>query len=223
MEFKSYISEYSERINMINSLFDSKNLLVSYDKLKVNNKVDSELLYFKFENVECSGIFLFGFEFFLSEVSEQEFKKVIGENSLNYKIYNAYHKLKKKQKKIKISDILNQIQDKRKDSGKLNVYLRRILVLAYYLNWNITKDKEDFEGDSFIEIPDQYLIKLKQRFDFNIVTSIYEDENLFMFLNTRGKLNLVFKDLNNFSKEDVEKLIPKVLKKVFNIKKIDFE
>ena len=56
-----------------------------------------------------------------------------------------------------------------------------------------------------------------------MVTSIYEDDKSFMFLNTRGKLNLVLKDYDSFSRKEIEKLIPKTLKKVFKIKKISFE
>ncbi len=222
MNFKSYVKKYITRLNLIEKLFGSKLLLLSYDKLKVEDKVDYELLYFNSNEAEPD-LFVFGFDFFLSDLSEQEFKRIIGHNSLNFKIYDAYYKLKKKQKKIKISDILNQLQNKRKDSLLINKILKRILILAYYLNWDIQKDKSDFEGDSCIKIPDNYLIKLKQRFDFTIVTSIYEDNNLFIFLNTKGKLNLVFKELDKFSKKDVEKLVPNIFKKIFNIKKIEFK
>jgi len=224
MEFKSYINKYCDRINMINSLFGVKKLSLSYDRLVGNvESVDFDLLYFKLDDLEFSGMFVFGYEFFLSDLSEQEFKRTLGHNTLNFKIFNAYHKLKKKFRKVKISDILNKIQDEKKDSGKINIILRRILILAYYLNWEIVKDKKDIEGDSFIKISEKYLSKLKQRFDFTVVTSIYEDEKLFVFLNTRGKLNMVLKDYDSFSRVEIEKLVPKVLKKVFKIKKISFE
>ena len=91
---------------MIDSLFGAKELILSYDRLVGNRKkADYELLYFKLEDQEESGLFIFGYEFFLDDLKEQEFKKTIGHNSLNFKIYNAYHKLKKKQRKVKISDI----------------------------------------------------------------------------------------------------------------------
>lgn len=223
MEFKNYIQRFEERLKILNNLFDKKELCLSFDKLKSENSVDHEILYFKEEKEEHTGIFVFGFQFFLNENGEQEFKKHLGQNTLNFRIYNAYNTLKKTQKKIKISDILNHIQNKEKDSFELHKILRRILTLAYYFNWELVKDKKDLEGDSFITIPDKYLIRVTQRFNFDIVASVYENEDLFMFMNARGKLNVVLKDLDTFTKNDIEKLLPQTLKKVFNIKKINIE
>ncbi len=220
MDFKTYLKKFEKRINLVNSLFDKKELIVSYDKLISEKKVDHEILYFKFEDKEEIGLFLFGFEYFLKELGEQEFKKVLGQNSLNFRIYKAYSTLKKKQRKIKVSDILNFIQNEKKDSLDLHKILRRVLTMAYYFNWELEKDKKDLEGDSIIKIPNQFLTKVTQRFNFDIVAAIYENEDLFIFLNARGKVNLIFKDLDFFNKKDVENLVFKALKKVYSIKKI---
>ena len=69
-------------------------------------------------------------------------------------------------------------------------------------------------------MPDKFLVKVKQRFNFDMITSVYEDENVFIFLNTRGKLNSVFKEIDQFTKKDVEKYVIPALKNAFGIKKI---
>lgn len=224
MEFKSFIKKLGGRILQIEDLFGRENLKISYDRLKKEKKVDQELIYFIDDvDMEDKGIFVFGHSFYNKELEEQEFKRLVGQNSINFKIYTAYHKLKKKNKKVKISDILNQIQDERKDSYVVHKYLNRILTLAYYLNWDLKKDKKDLEGDSFIEIPDRYFVRLKQRFNFDLLVPVYENDSLFMFVNNRGKLNLVFKDLEEFSKRDIDKLVIPTLKRVFAIENIDIE
>lgn len=223
MDFKNYMKRFEERLILINNLFDKKELCLSFDKLKSENKVDHEILYFKHNGDEDTGIFIFGFKFFLQENKEQEFKKILGQNTLNFKIYKAYKDLKKSQNKIKVTDILNHIQNERKDSLDLHKYLRRILTLAYYFNWDLVKDKKDLEGDQFIQIPDKFLIKVTQRFNFDIAAAIYENDDLMMFMNSRGKMNVVLKDLDCFTKSDIEKLLIPTLKKVFQIKKINIE
>ena len=144
-------------------------------------------------------------------------------SSLNFKIYKAYQDLSKNKKKVKITDILNKIQDRRKDSLDVHKYLKRILTLAYYLNWNLEKDSNDLESDSFVKISNTFLHKLTQRFNFDIVGAIYENNDCFIFLNSRNKLNLVFKNLDNFEKKDVEKIVIPTLKKVFKLKKVNLD
>ncbi len=221
MEFKEYVKKFEKRLKLVSDLYNKKELNIGFDILNKKKKTGDEILYFKDGKEEFTGLFVFGFQFFLNEIGEQEFKKHLGQNSINFKIFRAYKSLKKKQKKVKVSDILNQIQNKRKDSLELHNFLKRILTLAYYFNWDIEKDKSDLEGDSFIKIPDKFLISVTQRFNFDFIGAIYEDENLFLFLNVRGKLNLVFKDLDCFVKSDIKKLVIPVLKKVFKIKKVN--
>ena len=221
MEFKTYIKKYSDRIQRIEKLFNLKELKVSYDVLSSKvRKTQRELLYFEYNGTDETGIFIFGFDFFIKEFDEQNFKKYLGMNSLNIKIYHAYSHLAKKQKKVKISQILNFIQDKKKDSLDIHKFLRRILTLAYYFKWELEQDKKDLEGDYFLKMPDKFLVKVKQRFNFDMITSVYEDENVFIFLNTRGKLNSVFKEIDQFTKKDVEKYVIPALKNAFGIKKI---
>ncbi len=221
-EFQEYIQKLNSRVSMINDLFDCKKLDVSCDILSSEVKTDYDLLYFSSDKFdEDVGLFIFGSKFFSEDLSEQEFKSNLTLNSLNFKILRAYKQLKEKQDKVKITDILNQIQDKRKDSSQLHRLLRRILTLSYYLNWELKKDKKDIEGDSFIEIPDRFLFKLKQRFNFDNLSSVYENKDLFIFLNARGKLNLVFKNKDEFSKEDLIKYVIPTLRKIFSLKSVN--
>ena len=225
VDFREYMYKLEERMKLITSLFDSKKLVISCDILKDKEFSDYELLYFSDEThpMEEPGLFIFGSQFFVDDLSEQEFKEHLSLNALNFKILRAFKELKKSQKKVKITDILNQIQDKRKDSAQLHVILRRILTLSYYLNWVVKKDKSDLEGDSFIEIPDKFLFKLKQRFSFENICSVYENADVFVFLNSRNKLNFVFKNKNEFSKEDIIKSVLPTLRKIFKIQSIDLK
>jgi len=220
MEFKEYIEKYSQRIDEVSNLFNCDDLTINFDRLVSKKKVSYELLYFNFLNKEIAGSFIFGFNFYVKELEEQEFKKILTHNSLNYKIFNAYLSLTKNQKEVKISEILQLIQDKRKDSMQVHVLIERIMSLSYYFNWSLKKVKNDFEGDYLIKIPNKFLNKLKQRFNFDIVTQIYENEDLFVFINPRGKINFVFKQINDFTKSDVKKLISPALKKIFSINSI---
>lgn len=223
-DFKDYVLRVQNRLNFIQELNEAKQLTFTYDSLKKKSSVDHELLYITLPNgTERSGIFVFGSTFYIEDSSEQEFKSKLSLNSLNFKIMRAYKKLKKQQKKVKISDILHEIQDKKKDSGEVHVILRRILTLAYYLNWPMKKDKDDIEGDSFIEIPDRFLLRLKQRFNFDVMCSVYENDVLFLFLNSRGKLNLVFKDKDVFTRRDIEGIIPNLMNKVFDCEECNFQ
>lgn len=219
-DFKDFINSYESKIQRVKALYSLDSLKIVLDRLNQKQEVGQDLIYFN-DGHEFPGVFVFGSFFYASELGEQEFKKVLGNNSLNFKILSAYKKLSKTQKKIKISDILNQIHNEKKDSLQVHGVLRRILTLSYYLNWDIQKDNSDFEGDSFIQIPDLFMVKLKQRFNFDILSAIFEDENLFFFMNSRGKLNIVFKNKDTFSKNDIEKFVIPVLKKVFGIKKIE--
>lgn len=224
VNFREYIHKLESRISLITSLFDSKKLTISCDILNETEKTDYDLLYFSDAiHQEEVGLFVFGSQFFIDDLSEQEFKEHLSMSSLNFKILRAFKQLKEKQKKVKITDILNQIQDRRKDSSQLHVILRRILTLSYYLNWDVKRDKSDLEGDSFIEIPDKFLFKLKQRFNFENICSVYENNDVFVFLNARNKLNFVFKNKNDFSKEDLVKFVLPTLRKIFKIKSIDFK
>lgn len=218
-KFEEFLDSYEGKIQRVKALFGLDSLKVIFDKLSHQLKVDQDLLYFD-DGHEFPGVFIFGTKFYASEMGEQEFKRVLGHNSLNFKILSAYKKLSLTQKQVKVSDILNEIQDEKKDSLQIHGILRRILTLSYYLNWNLKKDDNDFEGDSVIEIPDLFMVKLKQRFNFEMLSAIYEDKNLFFFMNSRGKLNIVFKNLDFFTKEDVEKLVIPVLKKVFDFNDI---
>lgn len=224
MEFRDYLGKVKRRFTEIDELFGTKELKISLDRIKTEKKVDYEVLYFDYKDKkDATGLFLFGFDFFLKESNEQEFKRIVGHNALNYRIYKAYYDLSKKQKKVKVSDIINYMHKSEKDSILVHNTLKRIFTLAYYLNWKLEKDKKDIEGDYVLEMPNRFLVKLKQRFNFDVICPVYENNEFFIFLNTRGKLNLVFKDKNTFTKADIEKIVVPVLKKLFSIKEIKIE
>lgn len=223
MEFKDYVNNTLQKFDLLKSIFGKEELTISYDILSKEAKSEQELLYFILKEKEIKGMFVFGFDFFVKELKEQEFKKMISQSSNNFKIYHAYNLLKKTQKKVKISDILNKLTNERKDSLVVHKYLNKILTLAYYMNFKLDKAEGDIENDYYIEIPKNYLVKLKQRFNLDVIFAIHEDEHAFIFLNAKGVLNFVFKEKNSFDKKDVEKILVPILKKTFSIKEINFE
>lgn len=222
-DFNDYVKKVQSRLLFIEGLQKNKHLTISYDSLEKSTTTDSEMLYITLEDgSEHSGMFVFGSQFYIDDLNEQEFKDKLSLDSLNFKILRAHKRLSKKSKQVKISDILQEIQDKKKDSSELHIILRRILTLAYYLNWEIERDTQDIEGDSFITIPDRYLLRLKQRFSFEMMCGIYENDEVFLFLNTRGKLNMVFKDKDQFSRRDIERVVPTLMSTVFDCEECHF-
>lgn len=220
MEFREYIGSFSRRLDELEDLYKEKKLTLSYDSLSKKAKTDHEILYKSEKSRDASVLFLFSFSFFEQELEEQEFKRLISQNHLNFKIHAAYQKLKKTQKKVKVSDLLHEMHKKSKDSLEVNDSLNRILSLAYYLNWNLEKDSKDVEQDYYIEIPNTFLLRLKQRYNFDVIAPVYENDEFFVFLNARGKLNLVFKTRDSFTKKEVEKLVLPFFKKVFDTEEI---
>lgn len=223
MEFSSEIKKIQEKIKFLDNLFNCNNLQINFDSLNSSNLVENEILYFKSDNLkEFEGLFIFGFNLFLKDLKEQEFKEILGLNSLNLKIHRAYRFLIKKQKEVNVSDIINLVQNKEKDSLDVNEVIGRILSLAYYLNWDLEKNKKDIEGDFKIKMPNIYSAKLKNRFNFNLTYSVYENDDLFIFLNAKSKLYCVFKELDKFSKKDIQKFIEPILIEIFKIKNVEF-
>lgn len=223
MALKSYLEKSINRFNKLENLFSQKSITIICDKLRNETIIDHDVLYYKTqENLdENELLFIFGYDFFLKELEDQEFKKLVNQNHLDFIIFGAYHKLKKSKKKgdkIKISEILNQIQDKEKDSLELHKIIEKVLSLSYYLNWELEKDSNSIENDYFVQIPNNFLIKIKQRFNLDIIEKIYEDKNLFIFLNGKGKLILVLKDKDKFARKDIEKQIIPVIEDLFDIK-----
>lgn len=224
MALKKYLNKSVERLKLLDEIFSNKQLTIVCDKLKNETKVNHDVLYYKNSNQENELIFMFGYDFFIKELADQEFKKKINQNHLDFIIYGAYNKIKatkKKFEKIKISEILNQIQDKEKDSLEIHKFIEKILTQSYYLNWKLEQDKNSIENDYFIEIPDNFLIKIKQRFNLDIINNIYEDSKLFIFLNGKGKLILIFKNIDEFTKENVKNEVFKAIKIIFNLTKIN--
>src|SRR5262245_29639553 len=133
MELKDYVSKLKGRFEQVEQLFDKKELVLAFDKLKKEEKVDHEILYFEEGQNEKTGIFVFGFDFFIKEFNEQEFKRKIGYNPLNVKIIAAYKKAAQKEKKVRVSDVLHELHNTKKDSVDVHPYVRRIMSLSYYM------------------------------------------------------------------------------------------
>jgi hypothetical protein len=222
-DFKDFLAKLSRKISLIHSLYGAEKVNLYCDSLKQKRKkTEYEMVHISVDGSEQeAGLFVFGSSFFISDLSEQEFKKKLSLNSLNLKIFRAYKELSEQQKKVKISEILTHLQDKEKDSAQVDCILRRILTLAYYFDWEITKDPKDLEGDKFIVIPDKFLYRLRQRFNFDNLSSIFENKDAFMFLNGRGTLNLVFKSKETFTREEIVSIVLPILRKVFHLKQID--
>lgn len=221
MDFKSYFEKSSQRNKFLLSIFERDLIIINPDKLLTEKNVDHEVLYFKDKKLEQELVFVFGFDFFIKGLEEQEFKKNINQNSLNFRIIKAYNQAKLENKIVRVADILNNIQDKNKDSLELNHILRKLLTQAYYLGWNIKKDKNSIDSDYLIEIPENWMIKVKQRFNFDIISTIYEDNNIFMFMNGKSKIMAIFKNQDEFNLVDLESKVYPVIKKVFQIKQIN--
>lgn len=223
MALKSYLTKSNSRIQNMLSLLKKKDLTLLCDKLKDETNVDHDVIYYKKSNTEEELLFVFGFDFFVKELEDQEFKRSINQNFLDFIILKAYLKAVSQlgtQNRVRISDILNNIQDKEKDSLELHAFIEKILTQSYYLGWKIEKDNNAIENDYFIEIPNNFLVKVKQRFNLDIIEHIHEDENTFLFLNGKGKLILVFKNLDIFSKTDIKSIVNPLISKIFEIKEI---
>ena len=221
MTFKLDLEKKIIRDKSLLDIFSKDEISISFDKLNNEKSVDSEVLYINQNKFESELLFVFGYDFFISGLEEQKFKKDITQNPLNFRIYRAYLEIKKTKKQVKISDILNKLENNSKDSLEIDRILKKLLTLAYYMGWEIKNDKNSIESDFIIDIPNTWLFRVKQRFNFDIVSAIYEDENIFMFFNSKNKLITIFKQLNKFQKSDIEINVFKVLKKIFEIKKIN--
>jgi len=218
-EFKDYVNKHLSRLQALEKFFETENLTYQLDTLEENSRVNQELLTLSSsKGKENFPIFIFGFEFFNKDLEEQEFKRGIGYDYLSFRILRTYKDIKENKERVKVSDILRCLHDEEKDSTTINVYLQKIFSLAYYLDWDLEKDSNDIEKDYFIDIPDKFLLKPKQRFNYDITSKVYEDSNLFVFLNSKGKLNLVFKQLDDFTKEEIKNFVIPVIENIFNAK-----
>ncbi len=227
---KSNIKHYLDKLNEVHSLFDSKQLNIGYDRLSNKKDVEHELLYFKQQDKEKKGIFVFSFPYYLKELEDQEFKGMLGQNSLNFKIYNAYNKLKaaceckKECQGVRVNDILAQISWGDNKSVNNPKILRRILSLSYYLGWDLKKDKDSFDPDFFLEIENSnFLTKPKQRFNLDVSIPIKETKNYILYINIKADIIFVFKNKDKFNKQDIEKDVIKALKDTFKIQNITIE
>ena len=220
---KEYVAHYVNKLNSVYELYDKGELRISFDKLRGEDSVDYELLYFEnCSEKEKKGVFIFSYEYFLKELKDRDMKKILTQNFLNFRIHCAYQKHAKKSKHVRVNDILNTLTKDDSSLSRHNV-LSRILSLAYYHNWPLIKDENAIDTDYFIEIPENFRKKPKQRFNIDVFLEISDDDRVLFFINTKGDLVLVLKDYSQFNKDVVKKHINKYLKKEFNIKKITYQ
>ncbi len=222
-DLKKSIVHYKNKFDFLGNLFGKKGLEVSFDVLNNNKSTDYELLYFNLKgDDERKGIFVFSYPFYIKELKDLEFKRLIGNNYLNFKIHNAYLKLCKKSKDgfVSINKIIDLVVDSdicKADSLSFkNKILKRILTLAYYHNWDLKKDNKSLDTDYFVVIPDNFK-KVKKRFDLSVLVMIGEDEDCIFYVNNKGDLIFVLKNCDKFAKKDVEAEVFSALKKHFKI------
>jgi hypothetical protein len=220
---KKDIAHYANKLNCISNLYDKKELKISFDRLSHEIKVDYELLYFANSvKEEKKGIFVFSYEFFLKELKDQEIKKILSHNYLNFRIHTAYYNLIDGDKYVRMNDIINYLAKEDSSISRQEV-LKRIFSLVYYHNWPLKKDENAIDPDYFIQIPPKFKNKLKQRFNLDILLKIKDNKNVLFFVNIKGDLILALKNYSYFTKDDLKKITDKYMKKEFGIKKISFE
>lgn len=228
-ESKELIKHYKDKLDFVYGLFGRKSLQIGYDNLVNSEVVSQEILYFKDKLGEKKGIFVFSFPFFIRELEDDDFKKMLGYNSLNFKINQAYIDLKnacsKKKgcKGVLVNDILNKVCVTGNNVTGRPKVLRRILTLSYYLGWNLIKSSDSIDTDYYVEIPDDFLRKQKQRFNLDIALLLNETEEFLLFVNMKGDLSLVLKQRVEFSKEYVEGSVLPYLKGRFEIGSISID
>lgn len=223
MELKEFLNEQNSQLNGLLGLFGKKKITVSFDTLKHEKETDSESIYVKLDNKNEMEVFVFGSLFYEKELDDQNFKKKLSQNALNFKIYVAYNELKKEQKKVKVSEIINKIQYRRRDPVTLNNLLKRIMTLSYYLGWGLERDKNDLEGDFYVDVTTDYTVSLNQKFNLDTVFSICDCDTGYFFLNSRFELTIVIKDKRIFTKDDVKKQVEFCMKEKFAIGEIEWK
>ncbi len=220
--FSEKIDHYIDKYGFLRSLIRSKNVVVSLDRLNNEKEVDQELIYFKDDNKEHKGIFVFSYDFFLKELKDHDMKRYLGPNFLNLQIHHAYLKLKKQIKNVSVNDIIEEIVKRDECCGFItkNKILKRILTIAYYHNWELKKDDNSVvDSNYFINMPNDFK-KLKQRFNIHNSITILDDDKYFFFINGKGDLTFVFKEKSVLNKQDICELLDIFLKE-FNIKKYE--
>ena len=86
-KLKEFLISLNQRISLILEFYSSESITLSYDNLKKSSYCDYEVLYTTDSNGdEQPCFFIYGSKFFVEDLSEQEFKKYLSMNSLNFKI-----------------------------------------------------------------------------------------------------------------------------------------
>lgn len=220
---KSKLRHYLSKLQSIYDLYNSDSLNISFDRLSKEKKVDYELLYFKNEQKEKKGIFVFSYDMYIKELKDQGIKKVLAHNVLNFRIHCAYRRLVEKDGElVSINEIIS-LMTKRDPTIARERILARLMSLAYYHGWNLKKGSDSIDNDYSIAIPSDFRVKMKQRFNLDLYKNLVDDREVQLFINIKGDLIFVFKAMDKFTKDDIKKTLGNCLKNEFGIKKILFE
>lgn len=168
-------------------------------------------------------LYVFSANKYIQEVEEHRFKQLLSVSAKTIKLMQAIKKAREKHNKLKlsISQIIEQL-DTHSNQEKHN-YISHLLSLAYYLDWDIEKESNDIETLSYILAPHSFLNPLKERFNLSNVCSIYEDEKIAMYVNSNYEVIAFFKIQEEFSREDIKKIIIPALKETFYFNRVELK
>lgn len=168
-------------------------------------------------------LYVFSANKYIQEVEEHRFKQLLSVSAKTIKLMQAIKKAREKHNKLKlsISQIIEQL-DTHSNQEKHN-YISHLLSLAYYLDWDIEKESNDIETLSYILAPHSFLNPLKERFNLSNVCSIYEDEKIAMYVNSNYEVIAFFKTQEEFSREDIKKIIIPALKETFSFNRVELK
>ena len=220
---KSKLRYYIAKLESICDLYGSDSLRIGFDRLDKKKRVDFELLYFLNGESEKKGIFVFSYISFVKELKDQGLKKILSHNILNFRIHSAYRRLSKKDgDMVCINDIINLICKNDPTISRSKI-LTRVMALAYYHGWRFERKEGAIDTDYCVAIPSDFRCRMKQRFNVDMYKNLVDDRDVQLFINNKGDLVFVFKQKDDFTRVDIEKVLGSYLKDEFKIKKISFD
>lgn len=168
-------------------------------------------------------LYVFSASKYIQEVEEHRFKQLLSVSAKTIKLMQAIKKAREKHNKLKlsISQIIQQL-DTHSNQEKHN-YISHLLSLAYYLDWDIEKESNEIDTQSYVLAPHSFLNPLKERFNLSNICAIYEDEKIAMYINSNYEVIAFFKIQGEFSREDVKEVIIPALKETFSFDKVELQ
>lgn len=216
-KFQNYLQTSIEQSNSLQKWIEQKEFHCELEQF------DSEFtqLCEVFElDAKDPTLFVFSASKYIEELEEHRFKTLLSSSSRTLKIMQAVQMAKKTSKsdKVSIAQIIKELDTKSiQESHK---YISHILSLSYYFKWNIEQKEGEIDTLACLEIPDTFLLKIKERFNLDNMLSLYENENICMYLNGKNRLIAYFKTKDEFSKKDIETYIFPALKTTLQFEEI---